>query len=180
MASNQTRWVKNLLGPHITGPLVLPIGLVQAGSTKAISRGELVELSGGNWIPLDADQAMAGILAIMGEEVKAGDLAGYKNLIIPRDGDLFEFELLSTDSQNPSVGAQVYWSSSEVVSTTAGTNFIGAIAGFGHYPKKQGAQSDDASFDRGTTIKNVDGGRVWITITSAASYYRALQLEATT
>ena len=180
MASNQTRFKYSLLGEHITGPLIVP-GNFAAGSSQAIKRGELLELTGNSnteWVPMDSDFVMAGNVAIAHQEVKSGDLAGLRPIIVPRPGDVFEFELLSTDTQNPAIGTDVYWSSSEVVTTTAGTSKLGTIVGFGHYPYPQGSQSDDASYDRGTTRQNVPGAKVLITITEAASYWANLQLAA--
>lgn len=180
MATNQTRFKFNLLSSNITSPLVMP-GNFAAGATQAIKRGELIELTGNTnteWVPHDSDFAAAGNLAIAGCEVKSGDLAGFREIIVPREGDVFEFALKSSDSQTPAIGAPVYFSSSEEVTTTAGTNVIGAIVGFGHYPYPQGHQANDASFDRGTTKQSVPGGKVLITITKAASYYAALQPEA--
>lgn len=180
MATNQSRWVKNLFGA--TGPLLLP-GLFGAGSTTAIKRGELLELTNtGNtiWVPMDSDYDMSaaagsgGKVMIANEEVKSGDLAGWRLAIAPRPGDVFRFELLSTDTQNPAIGTAVYWSSSEIVSTTAGTNIIGHIVGFGHYPI-QGHQADDASVDKGTTRTNLPGREVWITIEDSNGYYRTVQ-----
>lgn len=171
MATNATRWVKNTYGPHITGPLLVP-GKFQAGATQAVKRGELLELSSGNFIPLDADQAMSAIIAIAHVEVKSGDLAGYHPIIVPRPGDVFEFELAAAGSS--AIGTAVYWSSSEKVTITAGTNILGHIYGWDHYPYPQGHQADDASFDRGTTIRSHT--RAHITIKASVSYYAALQL----
>ena len=177
MASNHVRWVKNLFGEHITGPLVMP-GNFAAGSSQAIKRGELLELTGNSnteWVPIDSDFAMSGNVAIAACEIKSGDLAGFYPIIVPRPGDVFEYTLLSSDSQAPALGAAVYYSSSEQVTTTAGSNQLGDVVGFGHYPFPQGHAADDASVDRGTTKRNLEGGKVHITIKSSCSYYAAVQ-----
>lgn len=172
MASNATRWVKNLYGPHITGPLIVP-GKFQAGSTQAIKRGELLELTGTGttWVPMDSDYAMAADVAIAACEIKSGDYAGYYGIIVPRDGDVFEFALAAAGAS--AIGTAVYWSSSEVVTITAGTNILGNIVGWDHYPYPQGHAADDASYDRGTTLRS--HSRAHITIQRSNTYLAALQ-----
>lgn len=177
MATNQTRWVKNLFDPQRSGPVCVP-GNFAAGSSQAIKRGELLELTGNSnteWVPMNSDFSMAENVAIAACEIKSGDLAGLYPIIIPTPGDVFEFTLLSTDAQNPAIGTAVYYSSSEQVTTTAGSNILGNVAGWGHYPYPQGHAADDASVDRGTTRRNVDGGKVQITIENTNSYAHALQ-----
>lgn len=185
MASNNHRWVESLAGEHVTGPLK-GYGKFAAGSSQAIKMGQLLELTGNSnteWVPLDSDFDMSaaagsgGKIAIAACEIKAGDLAGHYPIWIPRPDDVWEFTLLSTDSQNPAAGTAVYYSATtaaEGVTTTAGTNIIGNVCGFTHYPK-QGFASDQASIDAGTTLRNVSGGKVRITIQESNSYYSALQ-----
>ena len=152
MASNQVRWLRNLGGAQ--GPLIM-LGLFQAGATQAIKRGELLELTGDTntaWVPLDSDFAMAGNVAIAHEEIKDGDRAGYYEIIVPRPDDVFEFTLAAAG--DPELGTPLYFSSSEVLTETAGTNIVGRVANQAHYPQKQGHLSDEPSGDAGTTIKN--------------------------
>lgn len=166
MATNQTRFIRNLDGA--TEPLVI-LGLFQAGATQAIKRGEILELSGGNFIPLNADQAMAGIIAIANEEIKSGDRAGYYEIIIPRPGDVFEYALLAAAATT--VGTAHYWSDSETVKP-AGVNILCYAVGQEHYPAKQGHLADDASGDAGTTVRSTS--YVLVTFVKAASYYAVL------
>ena|SRR3990167_7747407 len=179
MATNQVRWVKSLLGEHVTGPLLAP-GNFGAGSANAIKRGELLELTGtGNtlWVPMDADFDMSaaagsgGKVAIAACEIKSGDLAGYYPIVVPRPGDVFEFDLDADDDL--ALGTALYWSTSEQVTDTAGTNIIGHVAGWTHYPYPQGHAADDASVGRGTTIRTQ--ARVHMTIEVSNSFYSALQ-----
>lgn len=181
MATNTYRWVRNLNGA--TEPLVVP-GKFQAGATQAIKRGELLEFTGDSndaWVPLDGDFDMSaalgsgGKVAIAHTEIASGDAAGFYEVICPRPGDVFEFTLLSTDDQNPALGTAVYYSSSEQVTSTAGSNILGHVAGFPHYPYPQGHASKDAATDRGTTLGSVPGGKVHITIEESNSLYSALQ-----
>lgn len=170
MASNKVRWIRNLNGHD--RPLVM-LGAFQAGSTQAVKRGELLELTADTntkWTPMDSDFAGSANVAIANEEIKAGDRAGYYEIIVPRPGDVFEYAL--DTANNPSVGTAVYWSDSETVSES-GSNQLGTVASQDHYPLKQGHLADDASPDSGTTIRST--AQVGITILAAASYYAALQ-----
>lgn len=172
MASNKLRWVGNLFGAK--EPLII-LGKFQAGATKAIKRGELLELTAdtnSRFTPLDSDYDMSsGDIAIANEEIKSGDRAGYYEVIVPRPGDVFEFELAAAG--NPAIGTAVYYSSSEKVTTTAGTNILGNIVGQRHYPAKQGHLADDASPDMGETLRSTT--YVEITIQESNSFYSRLQ-----
>lgn len=167
MATNQPRYITNVISkdpnPHVM------LGLFQAGSSQVIAVGELLELSGGNWIPLDADQSMSAIIAIAHEEIKSGDRAGYYEIIVPRPGDVFEYDLASAAATT--VGSALYWSDSETV-TTSGNNILGYAVGQEHYPKKQGHLADDVSSDMGTTVRSTS--QIQMAIIQTASYYAAL------
>ncbi len=170
MATNHVRWVGNLFGA--SEPLIM-LGKFQAGATAAIKRGELLELTGDTntaWVPMDSDYDMAANVAIANEEIKSGDRAGYYEIIVPRPGDVFEYEIATAAAT--AVGASLYWSSSEKVAAT-GTNQLGTAVGQEHYPQKQGHLADDASGDAGTTIRSI--GYVRMTVKTACSYYAALQ-----
>jgi predicted RecA/RadA family phage recombinase len=136
-----------------------------------VKRGELLELSGGNWVPLGSDKAMAGIIAVAAEEIKSGDRAGYYEIIIPRPGDIFEFDLAAASAV--AVGAALYFSTTEALTVTAGTNVIGNAVGQEHYPAKQGHLADDGSGDSGTTVRSTS--QVRMTFKAAVSYFAALQ-----
>lgn len=165
--NNHARWLGNLDGePAPAMGAGMCLGKFQAGATQAIKAGELLELSGGNFIPLDADQAMTSIIAVAAEEIKSGDRAGYYMIFCPRPGDVFEYALAA--AANPAIGDSLYWSSSEVVTVTAGTNILGYVATQDHYPHKQGHTADDASGDAGTTIRNT--ARVGIVFKKSVAY----------
>jgi len=153
MATNQVRFVENVNGASKPFRMMAKF---QAGSTQAIKQGEILEFTGDTnsaFVPLDSDCDMSsGLLAIAHEEIKAGDREGYYEVILPRPGDIFVFELASASAVE--IGAALYYSSSEKVTTSAGSNVIGYAAGQRHYPHKQGHTSDDASPDMGTTIKS--------------------------
>jgi hypothetical protein len=175
MASNQVRFVKNLLNPAIKEPLIVP-GKFAAGASVPIKRGELLELTGsGNteWVPMDSDFAMSKDVAIAACEIKSGDLAGYYPIIVPRPGDVFEFELAAAGAS--ALGTALYWSSSEKVTVTAGANIIGHIAGWPHYSDvfPQNHAADDAGIDKGTTLRTIT--RAHISIEESNSYFQALQ-----
>ena len=169
MASNQSRFVRNINGD--SEPLIM-LGLFQAGSTQAIKRGELLEFTGDTntaWVPMDSDYAMDSNVAIANEEIKSGDLEGYYEIIVPRPGDVFEFDLATAAAT--AYGAAMYYSSSEELATS-GTYIIGNSIGQTNYPE-QGHAADDASGDAGTTITSQSS--VQIIIEASNSIYSLFQ-----
>ena len=168
MASNKNAYVRNLGGAD--GPLRM-LGLFQAGATQAIKRGEILELSGGNWIPLDADQSMAAIIAVADEEIKSGDRAGYYHILVPRPDDVFKFTRTGSTA-NPGIGTAVYFSDSQTVTTTTGTNLLARTVSMDHIPK-QGHASEDGSPDAGTTLGSLD--EVAVVFDADVSYFAAIQ-----
>lgn len=166
MATNRQVWIDNLCGA--SEPLVM-LGLFQDGSTQAIKRGEILELTGdGNtaWVPIDSDFAGAANVAVAACEIKAGDRAGFYPITVPRPGDRFEFAL--DTANNPSLGTDVYYSDSETVSES-GNNALAYVSGQKHYPDEQGHLSDDASGDAGTTIRSTS--RIIVSFKEAASFF---------
>ncbi len=167
------RWIKNLNGA--SEPLYVP-GAFQAGATQAIVSGQALELTGATntrWVPIDSDFSMAANIAIACCDIKSGDLEGFYPMIVPRPGDVFEVDLAA--SGNSALGTAVYYSSATAVTVTAGTNILGHIAGWDHYPFPQNFASDDAGPDMGTTLSNHSKAR--ITIEQSNSYYVALQAD---
>lgn len=169
MATNKVTWKRNLYGAP--GPLVM-LGKFQAGATQAVSRGEILELSSGNFVPLTSDKSMAGTVAIANEEIKSGDRAGYYEIIVPRPGDVFEYELEAAD--NPAIGTAVYIDDeSQKVTTTAGSNALGDVVGHSGMPLKQGHLTAGDLVDHGTTIGSVSFAE--ISIKTSCSYWAAFQ-----
>ena len=172
MASNKQVWIGNVDGG---GPLIMR-GLFDAGSTTAIKRGEILEKTGtGNtvWVPMDSDYDMTATsdaVAVADEEIKTGDRAGYYNIIVPRPGDVFEFELAAAGAT--AVGTSLYYSASQKVTVTTGTYILGYAVGQENYPQKQGHLADDGSPDAGTTVKSQTYVRM--TFRLAVSYYAAM------
>ena len=155
MATNQARYVGNLQGlPAPTLGAGMTLGLFQAGATQAVKRGEILEKTAGGatqWVPMDSDFNMDKDVAIAAEEIKSGYLSGYYLIYTIRPGDVWEFEKAAAGAD--AYGTALYWSSSEKVTITAGTNILGHIAGTsGLYPGPQGHAADDASPDKGTTL----------------------------
>lgn len=172
MATNKVRWLYNLNGA--TAPLVAR-GNFAAGATQAIKKGEILELTGSSntqWVPIDSDFAMAGDIAIANEEIKSGDLAGYYEIIVPRPDDVFEFDLATATAL--SVGADLFYSSSEAVTTT-GSFKLGQAVGEEHYPRFQRHMSDGVTNDSGTTISSTSYARM--TFAPHVSYYAKLQQQ---
>lgn len=167
MADNNVRWHGNLLVP---GALPWRVkAKFQAGATQAIKRGEILEFTGDTnsaFVPIDSDYNMAttGDLAIADEEIKAGDAAGYYWVILPRLGDVFEFELAAAGAH--AAGTALYYSSSEKLTVTAGTNIIAYTCDFRPVPKQGHASL--AQPDQGTTLQS--GSRYYVTFRTSVSY----------
>ena len=156
MASNHSPWVRNQSGAQEPW---IGLGLFQAGASQAIKRGEILELTGAGstWVPLDSDFDMsAGDIAVAACEIKDGDKAGYYPIMIPRIGDEFEFKRTSGNSV---VGTALYFSNSETVTVSAGTNILGYVSGFDNYPQ-QGFASEDVSPSAGSTIRSTSRVRM--------------------
>jgi len=144
--------------------------LFAAGATTTVERGEILELSGGVFLPLNADQAMAGIIAIADHTITSAHLGGYYPVIIPRPGDVFDYDLATAG--NPVRGASLYWVSSTTIAE-AGTNVLGEVYDHSGYPQQQGNADVGDGAGRGTTI--VDAKRISMTFLRAVSYYAVLQ-----
>ena len=171
MAINRVVWVRNLNGA--LGPLRMP-GLFAAGATKAIKRGEILEQTAGSsdtWVPLDSDFGMNSNVAVADEEVVSGDRAGYYGILVPRPGDVFRFLLAAANDVD--IGTPLYFSDSETVTISAGSNIIGNSVGFGHYPFPQGHLSVDGGGDLGVTIPTQL--QVEMVFTEVASYWSIFQ-----
>lgn len=172
MAANRQAWVKNLYG--FPEPM-LYLGKFQAGSTQAIKRGEILEFTGDTnsaWVPWDSTAARTADAAVAAEEIKAGDRAGYYNIIVPRPGDVFEFELATAAAV--AFGTALYYSSSQKVTTSSSGTAIGYAVGQEHYPAKQGHLADDAGPDAGTSIRTT--AYVRMTFKLAASLWAGLSV----
>lgn len=170
--ANRMTWDHNVNGAK--APFRV-LGLFAAGSTATNDRGDILELTANSnteWITMNSDFAGNANVAVAGEEILDGDLAGYYWIIVPRPGDVFEFILSAAG--NPSIGASLYWSAAQTVAET-GSNVLGRMLSTSHYPK-QGRKSIDggASPDAGVVIPNTPGTRVLMGFDPDVSYYRAL------
>jgi len=164
------RYVGSLYGDLPPFKLKIPTA---AGSSATIDDGDLLDLEGGNFAPINSDEAMAATLMVACPEtiVTAGDRAGYRLAILPRPGDLFEVDLDASTAAT--IGAALYYSTSKVATTTAGTNIIGRVVRHAGVPREQGRLDMGNPFDAGTTIGS--RSKVTCTIGENASYYNALQ-----
>lgn len=166
MATNLTPWVRNLDGD--TGPLIM-LGLFQAGSDQEIKKGEILKLSTTYFEPIEADEALGAVMAVANEEIKTGDRAGYYEVIVPRPGDVFRFELAAAAAI--AIGDQYGYSTSQKVASGASNKHLTAV-GQENYPVKQGHLSDGEIHDAGTTVRSIGYGLfTWVL---ADSYYAAL------
>jgi hypothetical protein len=171
MATPHKRFLRNVYTGS-SEPFIMK-GLFQAGSTQAIEQGEMLKISGGDFVPMTADYNASADLAIANQKIKSGDLAGYYEIIVPRPGDIFEYALDTAAAT--AVGASLYAGATSPTESFAasGSNAIAAAVGQEHYPQFQGSASDDASPDRGTTIKSTSTVRCMFE--AASSYFAALQ-----
>lgn len=160
-------WVKNLGGAD--GPLIKLVKF-QAGADQAIAAGEILELDSGNFVPLDADQSMAGIIAIACEDILDGDKAGYFPVMIPRPDDVFEFELAAAAAV--ALAAALYFSTSKKL-TTSGSNVLGRVYDHKGIPGRQAHLSAGQLMDHGTTIASTT--HVHMIFNEAVSYFAAFQ-----
>ena len=156
------RFVKHLGGDN--NPLI-HYGRFQAGSTQAINRGDLLELSGGNFIPLTSDKAMVGTVAIAAADIKAGDAAGDYPIMVPRKLDVWEFPLDAADA--PARGSTIAVESATTVQTTV-TNTLGTVWDHDGFPRPQKHLSSGGLIDSGTTTGNTN--QVHFLILEAVSY----------
>jgi len=156
------RFVKHL--GEASKPL-LQRGNFQAGTTQEINRGDLLELSGGVFVPLTSDKAMVGTVAIAAEDIKAGDLAGEYWIAVPRKLDLWEFDLATADS--PARGSTIAVASATTVTTTV-TNALGTVWDHDGFPRPQNHLSSGGLVDNGTAVVNTS--QVRFMILEAVSY----------
>lgn len=168
MPSQKVVWVKNLFGHG--APWKFP-GKFQAGATQAISRGDFIVISGGNWVPLAADQAMAATLAFSDMDIISGDAAGFHEIIIPRPGDVFEATLNA--AATVTAGTALYWNASQTLTATAGTNILGYALDETVYPLQGTARGGSLS-DAGVTSSSRSVVR--FVVKAAVSYYAAVIL----
>jgi len=165
--ANAYTYNKSLSGGREPLRVLVPFS---AGSSATVERGAILELASGNFIELDADQSMAGVIAVADEEIKATSLAGYYPVIVPRPGDVFDYDLSA--AANPSRGDSLYWVSATTL-TTSGSNILCKVFDHSGYPQQQGRADVGDVLDRGTTIRNTT--RVSVMFLAAVSYYVALQ-----
>lgn len=161
-------YMKSLSGGRKEQEMLLPF---QAGSAQLIEPGQLLVLSAGNFVPLAADQAMSGVVAIAKKRITAAHLAGYYPAIIPRPDDVFKAILATAAAVTR--GGSLYVTDSTQKLATSGTNVLGNVFDTYGYPLQQGDADVGDVVDRGTTVASV--AWVLMTIKAATSYRTALQ-----
>ena len=168
MATNQQRYIGNVYGAP--EPFIM-LGLFQAGSTQAAKIGEMF-YSNTNFVPVTADLNLSASLAIVNEEIKAGDRAGYYEIIVPRPGDIFEFALDTAAATTLAYALNCGASDPTQSFAVGGSHPTAYSIGQSNYPLKQGHLADDASPDAGTTVRSQS--RVRCHFELASSYYLTL------
>lgn len=166
MAVNAIRWVRNVLTGK--GPVRKKVRFA-SGASAPVKKGEICAIAANVAAPLAADQAMSGTIVISDCEIISGDLAGFRPAIVPMLGDEFEIELAAPGASV--LGTALYYSTSQKLTITAGTNIIAYIVGDGNMPE-QGFQSRTPSYDAGTTIETIS--RALVAIKQSCSYAAAL------
>lgn len=168
------RYIENIYDPTLVGPARLP-GLFQAGSTQAITAGQLLERTAGGstqWVPIDSDHdATVTKLAIAAQDISSGDLAGYYEILGFRPGDVWEFDLVAASALAPETA--LYYSSSTVLTVTAGTNIIGYSYFGKNFPGMQKRMSQGQLGDNGTTFRSTT--RVPVIFRAAVSILSLMQ-----
>lgn len=162
------QWVKNIYGAAAPLRMLVPM---LAGSSHQIEPGDPLVLDTGNFIPLAADQAMSGVFVIADDRVTAGDLAGYRYVIVPRAGDLFKATLATASAA--ARGQNVFVTDATAALATTGSNQLGDVFDHGGFPSAQGKADVGDVADRGTTVRSTS--KVLITIKASVSYLAALQ-----
>ncbi|HNR14402.1 MAG TPA: hypothetical protein PKM59_13935 [Thermodesulfobacteriota bacterium] len=147
MAINKSPWVKNIFGA--TQPLIMP-GKVQAGATAVIKKGEICTYNetAGYFIPANAIADFVYSFAISYEEQKSADLERYIDFIIPRPGDVFEFQLDAARAAAVGDALKLTASDSQKLTYDADGNAVAFIVGFENYP------------EFGTTLRNLSYAQV--------------------
>lgn len=154
------QWIENENDPTREGPRVT-LGKFQAGSTQAITKGQLLERTADTnsaWVPIDSDHdATVTKLAIAACDISAGDPAGYYPIIEFMDGDVFEADLAAASALAPETA--LYYSSATAVTVTAGTNIIAYTTQGPNHPGQQFRNSQGQLGDKGTTFRSTNKAR---------------------
>jgi hypothetical protein len=177
MGAQNIRWIERLGHPSEVGPWRY-LDKFQAGATQEIVAGQLLERTADTntrWVPIDSDHdASAGAgLAIAGEDIKAGDLAGLYEILVPRPGDVFEFDLAAASALVPETALYYSASGSTYLTVTAGTYIIAYSVLGPNAPSKQKHLSAGQLGDSGETYRSTS--RVRAVFRAACSIYKTIQ-----
>jgi len=148
--------------PHV---MLLPFA-----SGTAIEPGELLHLDT-TFKSQNADESVDAGVAVSIHRITTSHAAGYYPAIVPRKDDLFEISLDAAASA--ARGTDLYWSSSQLLTATTGSNILGNVYDHAGYPQQQGNADVGDVADRGTTVRNVD--KVLFCFEESVSYLAALQ-----
>ena len=146
MSVNKYPFVKNLSGEK---PLIFP-GLVQAGSTAEIKRGELCtyDETTSNFIPVSAVADRRYSLAIANEEQKSDGLARYMEFMALRPDDVFEFALDAAAQVALGDGLELTASDSQKLTRDVDGDAVAFVVGISNYPES------------GTTLRSIASAEV--------------------
>lgn len=174
METYAVRWIERLGHPEEVGPFRY-LDKFQAGATQEITAGQILERTADTntrWTPIDSDHdASAGAgLAIAGQDVKSGDLAGLREIIVPRPGDVFEFDLAAAAATEPETA--MYYSSATALAAS-GSNILAYSVLGTNAPSKQKRLSQGELGDSGETYRTTN--RVRVVFRAACSFWKTIQ-----
>jgi len=135
MAVNKYPWIRNLMGAP--KPLII-MGLVQAGSTQEIKRGEICTFNetATYFQPVDAEADKAYSLAIANEEQKAAGLARYMEFMAIRKYDVFEFQLAAARQCVLGDNLKLTASDAQKLTYDADGDGVAHVVGIQNYPEE--------------------------------------------
>jgi len=130
-AVNRQTWLRHDGGDNKPLRVLLPAA---AGSTRAIKKGEILAMDTGTLVP--AVSGKTTLLCVADQEQKAADVARNLWCILPRELDVFRYELSA--ARAVAFGEQFAISDSETLAyTAAGTNKVARACGNANRPKPE-------------------------------------------
>jgi len=170
-ATNISVWAYNIGGA--SEPFRVK-GLVQAGSTQAIKKGELCTWNetSGYWQPISAAADIYYLLAFADEEISSitAPAARYSTFIVPRPDDVFSIELAAAASIALQANYEPTGTNSQTATLDADGDPVFCSVGDANYPTT-------AAY-AGTSIASASHGL--FTMNPQYSYYKALVRDGTT
>jgi len=149
MAVNKNPWRYNIFGAQ---PFYhfFPAA---AGSSQAIKMGEICVMANGDTdiAPMAAVDENVNAIVIPVEEQKSTDVERFIKCIVPKYGDVFEFDLdTATQVQ---FGTELKWSDSQTLTASSGTDTIAVVCDLNPHQPASGATQPTVSTVRVTFLQ---------------------------